>query len=311
VDADTRLVELDSERLRRIAAALPGVIFEFERTATGELTLSYVNEGTRELFGVEPAQIRGEMRQVLAALRILQKLGYAVELAGNGREAIDMSAVTPYAAIFMDCQMPEVDGYLATAEIRRREGAGPRTPIIAMTANTMAGDRERCLAAGMDDYLAKPLRFDEVAEACRARIGSVTAAAGAMPAGAPSADSEAPPFDPEALASVGARAQIAHVLELFLGQLDDTVPAITVALDASDAVSARSLAHRLKGGAATVGAPAVASACAHIGAVLRGAEEGGVVDPAAARDLAWRLLGTARLTSTAIRDHLACLAAAA
>ena len=93
---------------------------------------------------------------------ILEKLGVRVDLAANGHEAVQMAANFVYDLIFMDCQMPEVDGYEATGAIRRLGGAAARTPIIAMTAHAMQGDRERCTNAGMDDYLAKPVRADLV-----------------------------------------------------------------------------------------------------------------------------------------------------
>jgi CheY-like chemotaxis protein len=101
----------------------------------------------------------------LVAVRLLEKRGFVVDVASNGRDALDRHELVPYDAIFMDCQMPELDGYAATAEIRRREGSARHTPIIAMTASTMLGDRERCLLAGMDHYMGKPLRaaaLDEV-----------------------------------------------------------------------------------------------------------------------------------------------------
>jgi signal transduction histidine kinase/CheY-like chemotaxis protein len=101
------------------------------------------------------------VNQILAA-RLLEGSGYRVEVVTTGHQAIDAVEHTAYAAVLMDCQMPELDGYAATREIRAREDAGRRLPIIAMTANSMDGDRDRCLEAGMDDYVSKPIRSEEL-----------------------------------------------------------------------------------------------------------------------------------------------------
>lgn len=97
-----------------------------------------------------------EINQKVAAI-MLQRRGYEVDLAVDGLEALEKLGDGGYAAILMDCEMPRMNGFDATAEIRRREGADRRIPIIAMTGHAMAGDRERCLAAGMDDYVMKPV----------------------------------------------------------------------------------------------------------------------------------------------------------
>ena len=97
------------------------------------------------------------------AVTLLNKQGHEVQVAVNGRQAVDLFATQHFDLIIMDVQMPKMDGFEATAEIRRREkDTGLHIPIIAMTANAMAGDREHCLDAGMDGYVSKPIRVDEL-----------------------------------------------------------------------------------------------------------------------------------------------------
>ena len=91
------------------------------------------------------------------ARQMLERLGCSVELARDGRAALELLSCRRYDIVFMDCEMPVMDGYACAAELRRRERSASRTPVVALTAHAMEGARERCLAAGMDDYLTKPL----------------------------------------------------------------------------------------------------------------------------------------------------------
>src|SRR6202012_3534980 len=131
-------------------------------TAPAPIAGTVAGDGARVLV-VEDNEINQ-----FAAIRLLRSFGLDVDVAANGREAITMTGRTEYSAVFMDCQMPDVDGYTATRVIRRREEqTGHHTPIIALTAHALDGDREKCLSAGMDDYLSKPLRRDAIQDVLR------------------------------------------------------------------------------------------------------------------------------------------------
>jgi PAS domain S-box-containing protein len=106
------------------------------------------------------------VNQIVAA-RALERCGCRVEMVSDGHAALDALTRQHFDAVLMDCQMPGMDGYEATRALRRTESAGQHTPVIAMTAQAMSGDRERCMQAGMDDYICKPMRYAELADALR------------------------------------------------------------------------------------------------------------------------------------------------
>jgi CheY-like chemotaxis protein len=120
----------------------------------------------------------------MLAARLLDKCGCRADVVVDGHEALEAIERTAYAAVLMDCQMPGMDGYEATRELRRRETAPAHLPVIATTAHSMTKDREKCLDAGMDDYIAKPIRADDLRDALSragVAIGFAAAAAAQQP----------------------------------------------------------------------------------------------------------------------------------
>ncbi|HTB80815.1 MAG TPA: response regulator [Opitutaceae bacterium] len=117
--------------------------------------------------------------------RMVEKLGHRVDLAANGKEALDATFLINYDLILMDCQMPEMDGYEATQEIRKREGNGSHIAIVAMTANVIDGEKEHCLSVGMNDYLSKPIRMPELAQAIKRWARNLNGQPGGEPEMAP------------------------------------------------------------------------------------------------------------------------------
>jgi two-component system, sensor histidine kinase and response regulator len=132
--------------------------------------IGFLGEPTQLVFSARVLIVEDNAVNQTVAARLLEKLGCRVDVAANGREAVEMTGLLPYDAIFMDCQMPEMDGFEATREIRKREGSSVHRPIIAMTANAMQGDRERCLNAGMDDYVSKPMEKADLIEALKRHL---------------------------------------------------------------------------------------------------------------------------------------------
>jgi PAS domain S-box-containing protein len=190
---------------------------------------------------------------------MLAKRGFAVDIAGDGGEALAKLAHGEYAAVFMDCQMPNVDGYEATGRIRAQ---GLRLPVIAMTAHAMAGDRERCLAAGMDDYLSKPLRPEALDEVLERWLGVAPVAA--VTAG------EAEPTDAIEALIDAARMRtfrddypdiVDQLLDLFLQSTPPLLAELRTAVDGTDGDELRRAAHKLKGSCQNIGATFMATLC--------------------------------------------------
>jgi signal transduction histidine kinase/CheY-like chemotaxis protein/HPt (histidine-containing phosphotransfer) domain-containing protein len=200
-------------------------------------------------------------------VRLLEKYGHSVALTGDGAQAVSAHAREPFDLVLMDVQMPEMDGFEATQVIRTREaGTGRRTPIVAMTAHAMKGDRERCLAAGMDDYVSKPVQRSELLRVLNGAAGSAPASAEtpAPVAPTPPPCDRAPPLDrAAALDRLGGDEELfAEVAGVFLGDAPKLLSDLRAAVAAGDAFAVQRSAHGLKGAVGYVGGTPAATAAA-------------------------------------------------
>ncbi|MGI5197948.1 response regulator [Streptomyces sp. CA-288835] len=224
-----------------------------------------------------------EINQMVAQ-GMLTGLGYSVDIAADGVQALQLTeahAKPRYQAVLMDCQMPRMDGYSATRELRRRErGSGRHLPVIAMTASAMAEDRERCLAAGMDDYIAKPVSPDELERALARWV---------HPTG-PQEDSDDLRVSIEErlneLRGAGTPAEhelVNRLVDHFLVRAPEMTSALFHALDRHDISETAEQAHSLKGAAGNMGARSLAACCGEL------EEQARAGDPAPLAQIAPRL----------------------
>ena len=202
------------------------------------------------------------------AVGILELLGCRVDIAEHGRQAVEAVSKHRYDLVLMDCQMPEMDGFAATAAIRRHEqstGAGRHVPIIALTANAMEGDREKCVAAGMDDYLSKP--FSQAGLQAAIRRWMDTRPSDALPShptlskqSASTTSTEIPVMDEAvwenllAMERAGRSDALHRILSLYLSDSKRLMGVLQAAIQTGNGAALRDGAHQLKSSSAQVGA---------------------------------------------------------
>jgi signal transduction histidine kinase/DNA-binding response OmpR family regulator/HPt (histidine-containing phosphotransfer) domain-containing protein len=242
------------------------------------------------------------------AAKMLEKIGCTVDIAGNGALALDALASVHYDLVLMDCQMPEMDGFEATAAIREREGDGPRVPIIAMTANAMSGDRERCIAAGMDGYVSKPVRADDLTAVISQWLPSAGGSADPDPAGvrhvpelSVADGGDRGLVDREQLRTLrdldggGPSTFVLELVDAFIEEGGEEIAQVRAAVAAGDAGALLRSAHRLKGSALNMGCDTLAQTAESLESMGR---SGSLAD---AEHVVDRLAGEFDRTAAALR----------
>jgi two-component system, sensor histidine kinase and response regulator len=206
------------------------------------------------------------------AVKMLERLGYAVDVVADGKEAVAAAGRrTSYAVILMDVQMPEMDGHEAAAQIRKREeGSGAHTPIIAMTAYAMEGDRQRALEAGMDDYLSKPVNLESLGETLERWVRQTDAAEASGQDTVLTGPAGRGPIDPGTLQALkelqreGKQNTLEELVETFLEDAEVRLEKLKGAVEKEGERPLREEAHILKGSCANMGALRMSSLCVEL-----------------------------------------------
>jgi len=201
------------------------------------------------------------MANQMVAQAILQRLGHRADVAANGREAVEVLRAAPYDLVLMDCQMPEMDGYEATRQIRSAESGvlDTKVPIIALTANVTGGNRERCLEAGMDDFLSKPIQPQQLAEIIqRWHKGGAKPMESAPLPPEPTPDESILWDEAELRDRYGDDdSLIRELMGVFMQDLPERMQELRQAFEAGEVATAERLSHMIKGSSATIGSPAL------------------------------------------------------
>ncbi len=262
-------------------------------TLRGVVTGDEEQRAAQRIPGVPGAATEPAIRLLLAednmvnqkvALALLRKMGLAADVVTNGVELLEAVAVQVYDVILMDCQMPELDGYEATRRLRREEGDGtyggrPPHYVVALTANAMAGDEERCRAAGMDDFVTKPIEamaLEAALRRARAYLARATPLVAAVPSapvpGTAGADGGPPVVDRTALEALHLPedpSMLSELVDLFLDDAPRRIAALRSALASGSADAARIAAHTLKGSAGNLGVRVLAAAAGRVETAVR------------------------------------------